>query len=510
MNQTNRKVGLIILAMMLGMFMTSLDNTIVSASIASVLKDLSGFEKMSWVFTAYMLASTSTMMIFGKLSDLFGRKRFYLIGIFLFLVGSALCGVAHNMEEFIVFRAIQGIGAGALFPISFTILFTLFSDPKQAAKLSGVFVAVFGLSSVLGPQLGTWITESFGWRWCFYVNIPFGLLAFFVLAISLKETRSNIRPSVDYIGTVLLISATVSTMLALTWGGQQYAWSSWQVLTLFTIAAITTSLFILVEMKAKEPILPLQLFRNRIVTCTGIISFCQGAIMFASITYLPIFAVGVLGQANSNSILTPMMLSVMIGATLYGFLMPFFSYRVLMGSSMLMSVVSAYLLKTVGFDASKGHMIILMIILGLLAIGPLMSVAQNAIAANVDPRYMGISSSFVSFWRNIGAVLGTSVTATLVNTDLKQRLLDGAAALHIPQNKVEALANPQVIMNAGSQMPAEMKHFIREALGNAIHHGYTASLVLSIVGLLTALFMGPGKFERKPVEKEVKEQSLQA
>ena len=182
----NKKIGFIILAMALGLSMSALDNTITAAAISHIISDINGFDKISWVFTAYMLASTSTMLVFGKLSDMFGRKLFYLIGISIFLIGSALCGTAQDMTQLIVYRAIQGIGSGAIFPISFTIIYTIFSDPKQAAKLSGVFAGIFGLSSVAGPQIGTLLAETWGWRWCFYVNLPLGVLSFFVLLFALK------------------------------------------------------------------------------------------------------------------------------------------------------------------------------------------------------------------------------------------------------------------------------------------------------------------------------------
>jgi EmrB/QacA subfamily drug resistance transporter len=302
-----QSTGLIILSMALGLLMSSLDNTIVSASITKVIEDINGFDKVAWVFTAYMLAATSTMLVFGKMSDLFGRKRFYLIGISLFLIGSALCGVAATMNQLIWFRVIQGIGSGAIFPISFTIIYTIFADPKQAAKLSGVMGAIFGLSSVAGPQLGTWISENIGWRWCFYVNLPIGIASFLVLLFALKESRSDKKPKIDYVGTVLLIVSIVSILLGLEFGGKTYAWDSWQIIGLFVIGVVGTLAFIAVERKAEEPVLPLKIFRSRMVTGTSIICFCQGVIMFSAISYLPLYSVIVLKHVNSNGILTPMM-----------------------------------------------------------------------------------------------------------------------------------------------------------------------------------------------------------
>lgn len=494
---TGSNRGLIIVAMALGLLMSSLDNTIVASCISKLSEDFNVFDKVSWVFTAYMLAATSTMLVFGKMSDLFGRKLFYLIGIGMFLIGSALCGIAQNVDQLIWFRVIQGIGSGALFPISFTIIYTIFSDPKDAAKMSGVFGAIFGLSSVAGPQLGSFIAEHLGWRWNFYVNVPIGLAAMIVLMIALKETRSEQKPKIDYLGTVFLIVTTVSLMLALEWGGKDYAWSSWQEISLFATSLIVGTLFILVERRAPEPVLPLTIFKNKMVLGTSIICFCQGVLMFSAITYLPSFTVGVLGQPNSNGTLTPMMASLIAGAILFGFLQAKFAFRTLMFVSMLMSIIVASLLSLVGSDASNGYMMALMILLGVGAVGPLMSVAQSSIAANVDPKYMGVSSSIVGFWRSIGGVLGASIMATIVNNDLSTLISNGAAKVGIPTDKIGTLANPELLMRAADQIDPAIRKFLQESLGTAINHGFILSICVAGIGLITALFVGNGRLDIK-------------
>lgn len=497
MNLARSNKGLIILAMALGLLMSSLDNTIVASCINKLSEDFNVFDKISWVFTAYMLASTSTMLVFGKMSDLFGRKLFYMIGIGMFLIGSALCGVAQSADQLIWFRVIQGIGSGALFPISFTIIYTIFSDPKDAAKMSGVFGAIFGLSSVAGPQLGSFIAEHLGWRWNFYINVPIGLASMIILMIALKETRSERKPKIDYLGTLFLIMTTVSLMLALEWGGKDYAWSSWQEISLFATAAVIGTLFILVELRATEPVLPLTIFKNKMVLGTSIICFCQGVLMFSAITYLPSFSVGVLGHANSNSVLTPMMASLIAGAILFGFLQSKFAFRTLMLISMLMTIVVASLLSIVSTDASSGYMIALMILLGVGAVGPLMSVAQSAVAANVDPRYMGVSSSIVGFWRSIGGIMGASIMATIVNNNLHRLITDGAAKVGIPNDKINTLANPELLMRAGDQIDPQIRTFLQQALGTAINHGFILSICIGIIGLVTVMFVGTSRLDSK-------------
>lgn len=496
------KNGFILLAMALGILMASLDNTITSAAINAVIKDIGGFDKVSWVFTAYVLASTSTMLIFGKMSDIFGRKLLYLIGIGLFLTGSVLCGFAQNIDQLIWARVLQGVGAGSLMPISFTIIFSLFTDPKEAAKLTGVFAGIFGLSSVAGPQLGTWISSTLDWRWCFFVNIPVGILSFIILLFALKESRSHVRPKIDYLGTIFIIVTTVSFMLGIEWGGKEYPWGSWQIIGLFVLSVVFGISFIVTEMKVAEPILPLNLFKNKVVLGTSLMCLCQGAIMFSAITYLPIFAVTVLGKANSNSLLTPMMFSLMIGASIAGILQSKFSFRTLAVFSMLSAIGVSLALTMFSHTASWTEVTILMIVLGAFALGPLMSTAQNAIAANVEPRYLGITSSIIGFWRNIGGVFGASVMATIVNNQLQHKITDGASKLGIPTDKVDQLANPEILMRAGEQIPPQIKLFLRDALEVSINNGFYLAVAFSILGLFAAISVGNGNFLAARFEKQ--------
>lgn len=494
------KKGLIILSMMLGLLMSSLDNTIVSASINKVIDDIGGFDKNAWIFTAYMLASTSTMLIFGKLSDMFGRKRFYLIGISLFLIGSALCGTATDIYQLIFYRVIQGIGSGSIFPISFSIIYTLFRDPKDAAKMSGAFGAVFGLSSVAGPQLGTWISESLGWQWCFYVNLPIGIASFLVLLFALKESKAENKPKIDFLGAFLIVVSTVTVMLALELGGKDYAWDSWQILGLFAISAIGAVIFYFVEKRAAEPMLPLNIFKSKMVSGTSFIVFCQGAIMFAAITYMPYFATYVLGKSSSNALLTPMMASVIVGAILLGFLQAFLKFRTIMFMNMALGIVVSLLLMNLSYDDPYWKAIGIVVLLGLGVVGPLMSVAQNAIAASVDEKYIGVSSSIVGFWRSIGGVMGASVTAVIVNRDLTASAKQAVAQFHIPADQIATAGNPSYVFRFADQFlpkQADLVAFYSHELSHGINHGFVVSLCFMAAGVIASLFVGPAKMEMK-------------
>ncbi|RIE04587.1 DHA2 family efflux MFS transporter permease subunit [Cohnella faecalis] len=486
--------------MALGLLMSSLDNTIVSASVNKVLSDIGGVEQVTWIFTAYMLAATSTMLIYGKLSDMFGRKRFYLIGIGVFLLGSALCGTAQSIDQLIFYRVVQGIGSGAIFPISFSIIFTMFADPKSAAKVSGMFGAVFGLSSVAGPQLGTWISDTLGWRWCFYVNLPIGIASFLVLLVALQESRADRKPKIDYLGAVLIIVSTVSLMLALEWGGNgKYEWSSWQLIGLFALAAASAVLFVFVEKRAAEPMLPLTIFRSRMVSGTSFVVFCQGAIMFSAITYLPLLATYVFGKENSNGLLTPMMASLITGAILSGFLQSFFKFRTLMFASMSLGIVAALLLMKVSYSNPYWEIVCIMVLLGLGVVGPLMSVSQNSVASSVDPRYIGVSSSIVGFWRSIGGVVGASIMAVIVNGYMRESVKTAATEFQLSANPNPAQdpLNYESVFRFKDHFDPQLVTFYGHEMGHAINKGFILALCVMIAGAIVALTVGPMKLQKK-------------
>ncbi|MNI44955.1 Multidrug resistance protein 3 [compost metagenome] len=293
-------------------------------------------------------------------------------------------------------------------------------------------------------------------------------------------------------------------MLALEWGGKDYAWASWPIISMFAISLVVGLLFIVVELRAEEPVLPLNLFKNRMVVGLSLACLCQGAIMFSAIAYLPIFSTAVLGQENSNGLLTPMMASLIAGAVAFGFLQSKFAYRTLIAVSMVAGVIVSYLLTTVGHDASKWYMMGLMVLLGLGAVGPLMSLAQTAMAASVERKYIGVTSSIVGFWRSIGGVLGASIMATVVNSNLKTILTDGAAAHQIPLDQIGTLASPELLVRATGTVPKEILDFVRDSLGTAINHGFILCIVFAVIGIIAAVVAGPGRYTN-PVDATAKQ-----
>ncbi|MDR4418481.1 MFS transporter, partial [Bacillus paranthracis] len=309
------KTKFVVAGLLLGILMAAMDNTIVATAMATIVGDLGGFDKFVWVTSAYMVATMAGMPIFGKLSDMYGRKRFYIGGLILFLFGSALCGTASSIEQLSIYRAIQGIGGGALMPIAFTIMYDIF-PPEKRGKMTGLFGAVFGTSSVFGPLLGAYITDYISWHWVFYINIPLGLISFFFITKYYSESLEFRKQKIDWAGAITLVISIVCLMFALELGGKEYAWNSTVIIGLFTTVVIMLIIFFFVERKATEPIISFHLFKKPLFAASQGVAFFYGAAFIICTVYIPIFVQGVLGGSASNAglILTPMMIGSVIGS----------------------------------------------------------------------------------------------------------------------------------------------------------------------------------------------------
>lgn len=493
-----QKKGIILMSIALAFVLTALDSTIVATSINRIIDDIGGLDKIVWIYTTYALAGTSTMLIFGKLSDLFGRKTFYLIGIGIFLLGSALCGMATSIEDLIFYRIIQGIGSGAIFPISFSLLYSLFTEPKDSARLSGVFGAVFGLSSIAGPQIGTWISETLSWRWCFYVNLPIGIVSFISLLLTLQESRAETKPKIDVFGALLIVISTVSCMLAMEMGGKEYAWNSVIIISMFALSAVALITFYFVEQRVQEPILSLKLFHNRMVTGTSIVVFCQGALIFSAMSYLPLYSTYVLGESNLNVLLTPFTLSMICGALLIGYLQTYFLFRTVMFVSMMLGIGVFILLMNITLDVPYWKLIGLVIILGFAVIGPLNNVSQSAVAYSVDKQFLGSSASLIGFSRSIGGVMGLSVMAVIVNYHMKLSVKAATAQFNLTPH-ANPMYNPldyEIVFRYRAHFDPQLISFYKLAMGNAITLGFIIPLCASIIGTIAALNVGSAKLQK--------------
>jgi EmrB/QacA subfamily drug resistance transporter len=480
-------------ALLLGIFMAALDQTIVSTAMPTIVKDLGGLDKFVWVFSAYMIASVVFTPIFGKLSDMFGRKLFFALGLVLFMAGSALCGVATDMTQLIVYRAFQGIGGGALMPIAFTIIFDIF-PPEKRGKMNGLFGAVFGLSSVFGPSIGGYFTDYLNWRWVFYVNIPIGIIATILLLAFYHESKQHRKQKVDYAGAVLLTASILSLMFALELGGKDYAWGSWQIVSLFAGFVVFLASFLFVEGKvASDPIVKLSLFRNRLFTSSQMISFFYGAVMISGASYIPLFVQGVFkGSASAaGTIMTPMMLAVVVSSIFGGRLVSKFNYRAIMIGSALILLTGVVLLSSMSPDTSRWTVTLYMIVVGL-GMGVSFPVLNMSALHDVEPRYKGAVTSLVVFFRTIGSALGVTVFGVIQSHSLQSLLKPIVPAQFAQQlGDGRGLLVPEV----RDKIPAEALAKMLKALAESITDVFTWSILLPVVALLAALLMGKARLQ---------------
>ncbi|WP_258881290.1 MDR family MFS transporter [Paenibacillus sp. sptzw28] len=426
------KAGLITSALLMGLVLSSIDQTIVSTAMPTVINKLNGLNLYSWVFTVYMLASTTTMPIYGKMADLFGRRRIYMTGLTLFLIGSALCGFAGNMTELIVFRGIQGLGAGALMPVAFAIVADIY-PPGKIGKFQGLFGAVFAISSICGPTVGGFVVEYLNWGWIFFINLPIGIPALFIVGMALKESKSHEKRIIDWSGAITLCAAVVSLLLALVMAGSgdgaHYAWESPQITGLLGSGAVFLTLFLWIETKAKEPIVPLRLFKIRTIAFGNIAGFFVSAGLFGAIAYIPLYVQGVIGVSPSVAgyILTPLMLSTVITSNAGGRLMGKASYRTILVPSIAMMAAGFILLSQMTADTTIFEIVLYLIITGL-GMGAVYPTLGTAAITAVDTHNRGTASSSSQFFRSIGGTIGVSVfgwllTRRMSGTDT-QALLD--------------------------------------------------------------------------------------
>ena len=441
-NIPKRQKITVMIGVMLAMFLSALDQTIVATAMPRIVQELHGLEHLSWVFTAYMLASTVVVPIYGKLSDLYGRKYFVLGAIVIFLIGSVLSGMAQDMTQLIIFRAIQGIGGGAIMANAFATIGDLFV-PAERGKWQGLFGAVFGLSSVIGPSLGGWLTDSLSWRWNFFINIPIGILALLVIGFLMPRiVPAKKDKSIDYAGALFLTSGLVSLLLGFVWGGTQYAWNSLQIISLLTTAFLSFIMFIATEKRVKEPILPLSLFKNPIFSVSMIITFLTGIGMFGSIIYVPLFAQLVLGLSatNSGAILTPLMLGIVAASIVTGQLVSRTGkYKWFAVGGLGITTVALFFLAQMNATTTQTDLILRMIATGIgLGVSfPIFTVVvQNAIEHSM----LGVATASIQMFRSIGATVGTAILGTVLNSALTNKLSGLSAD---PFVQTMGKANPQ-------------------------------------------------------------------
>ncbi|GGG64173.1 MDR family MFS transporter [Paenibacillus radicis (ex Gao et al. 2016)] len=503
MNKTNTRnttgMGWIIAGLLLSLLMASMDNTIVATAMGTIVGELGGLDQFVWVTSAYMVAEMAGMPIFGKLSDMYGRKRFFLFGIIVFMIGSALCGTASSIAELSLFRAIQGIGAGALVPITFTILLDAVS-PENRGKLMGLFGAVFGLSSVFGPLLGAFLTDYWSWQWIFYINLPLGVAALMLVYKFYKESPARSKQQIDWLGALSLIGAIICLIFSLELGGKLFAWDSWPIIGLLGGFLILAVLFIFAERRALEPIISFAMFKVRLFASSTLIAVLSGAAFIAASVYLPIYIQGVLGGTATNSgfMLLPMMLGTVVTATLGGFLMARLSYRTILASTLLLLVIGLALLTTITAGTPRIVITIYMIIVGL-GIGASFSVLSNAVIQDIPPSERGSATSTLNFLRSLGMMLGITTFGILQNHLMTRKLTEmfPGGTTDIPQNV--NLKDPYVLMDpsARAAIPEGILDRLLSGVSSSITDIFMWGLIPAVLAVLAACAMGHKKHDPK-------------
>jgi len=506
---SRRRIAAVIVAVMLGMLLSAVDQTVVGTAMPRIIADLNGLSHYAWVATAYLLASTASMPIWGKLSDGFGRKRFFILGMAIFMGGSALCGQANGMTELIAFRALQGLGAGAMMPISQAIIGDIF-PPAQRARWSGVLMSVFAVATIIGPLLGGWITDNYSWRWVFYVNLPVGVAALTAAAVALPGHVSLHKHRIDYSGATLLVAAAVPLLLAFSWAGSEYAWSSWQIVSLFAFSGAMWLAFYLRELRAAEPVINPRLFQNSIFRVSALASMLQSAAMFGAIMFLPLFVQGVQGKSATNSgiILMPMMLGAMVTSIGAGqVLAKTGRYKWLVVAGFACVVAGAFLLSRMGIATSNVTLASDMVVMGL-GLGIAMS-SFTVIVQNQYPTHrLGEVSAGLQFFRSIGGTVGMAIFGTMLNNQFRTAMLQNLPAplQKLTHGKGAALLdNPQVLLSESARTkiqvafarfgPQSEKLFaqfmdaVRHSLQMAISDIFVLATIVGVAGLIVVLFL---------------------
>ncbi|MEB3101577.1 MDR family MFS transporter [Ferviditalea candida] len=493
MNHQKTNIRWTVVSLMMGLLLASLDQTIVSTAMPTILSEFGGMDKFVWVFSAYMIASVVSMPLFGKLSDMYGRKLFFITGISVFMIGSALCGTSQSMTQLIIYRAIQGIGGGALMPITFTIIFDIF-PPEKRGKMQGLFGAVFGISSVFGPIAGAYFTDHINWRWIFYINLPMGILSLLMLLAFYHESREHKKQSIDWLGTIIFAGAVLCLMFGIELGGKEYDWTSWRIVGLFAGFAVLLLVFLFAEIRAKSPIIPLYLFKIRMFSASQIVSFFYGAILISSATYIPLFVQGVYGgtATNSGQVLTPMMLGVVASSMIGGRFIGKTAYRNIMLVSVAILLVSSLLLSTMEINTPRWMVTIYMILTGL-GIGSSFPVISMSSLHYVGFAERGIVTSLIAFFRTIGSAVGVTVLGAL-QVDYFQNKLQAIAANSPLAGQLgdgHALLLPQV----RSHIPAAILQRLTGALADSIAYIYSWTIVFVVIAAVMILLMGRTKME---------------
>lgn len=473
---------------------------------------------MTWVTTAYMLSSTTIVPIAGKLADIYGRRLVYVTGILTFMLGSALCGTSSNMMQLIVFRGIQGIGGGIMMPLAMTIVGDIF-PPERRGKWQGIMGAIFGLSSIVGPTIGGWLVDYSSWQWVFYINLPIGILAAVTIYVGLQgEKRLTDKAVIDYLGAATLIIATVTMLLGLNFGGIEFPWRSWQIIGLLVTSAATWLIFVFVENRAKDPILSLDLFKNRTFTITNILGFLMGLGMFGAMMFLPLFLQGVIGisATSSGNTMLPMMFAMVLTSIFAGRIVTKVSFRTMFAAGMGIMVLGFYLMSTMNAATTQAVAIVYIVVLGL-GMGIIMPTVTIAVQSAFPPEQRGVATSATQFFRSIGGSLGMTVLGVVFNNHSRVimekeffSIIQGIPGLAVepfagivakahtdPQSLFNILLSPEAIKAMPGGIQQVLLPTLKTALADSLQLVFLVAMAVLVVGFIVSFFMGDSRIAGK-------------
>jgi EmrB/QacA subfamily drug resistance transporter len=507
-SSTIRHRKILITGLIIAMLFGALDGTIVGTAMPRIVGELGGLSLMTWLTTAYMLTSTTIVPIAGKLADLLGRRVIYVTGLVIFMIGSALCGMANNMTELIIYRGLQGIGGGIMMPMAMIVIGDVFTG-KERAKWQGVFGGLYGLASVIGPQVGGFIVDHLNWRWVFYINLPVGILATIFIAMGLSKYKAEGPVKFDIAGMFTMVVGVVSLLLALTFGGDKYEWTSWQIIALFAAALVFLTLFVFVERKAEEPILPMHLFKYRTFTVLNGIGFLMSVGMFGAIMFVPFFMQGVVGVSatQSGTIMTPMMITMIIGSIIGGRTVYKIGVKTQLFIGMVIMAAGFGLLSTMDVDTSEWTATLYMIILGL-GMGLVMPILTLALQESFPKSELGVVTSSSQFFRAIGGTFGMTILGAVMNHRSSQllddRLMPMLRSLPVqakgmvdrfahmihddPQGLYSVLFSPEALEKIPPQMRETFVPILKHSLVDSLHSVFLFGLIFVIGG--TVLVFG--------------------
>lgn len=481
------RLGLTMFALMLTMFLAALDQTIVSTALPRITSDLNGLGQLSWVVTAYLLASTASTPIWGKISDLYGRKIMLQAAIVIFLAGSLLAGASTSMGMLILTRGIQGLGGGGLIVLVMAVIADVI-PPRDRGKYTGLFGAVFAVASIAGPLLGGFFVDSLTWRWIFYINLPIGVGAFLVITAVLQVPKHRVNHVIDYLGAALLVLGVCSLLLVFEWGGQRYGWTSVQIVGMSVLTVTLLVAFVIRQLRVSEPIVPMALFRNGVFRTTSVIGFIVGLAMFGAIVFMPLFLQLVQGATPTEAglELLPMMAGLLLASIVSGRLISRlgrFKIFPIIGTGL--AAVGMFLLSTVRVDTPYWQIALYLLVLGL-GIGNVMQVLVIAVQNSVNPRDVGVATSGSTFFRSVGGTIGTALFGAVMTARLTQELTTNLPAGSASGSQISDMTSA---MSNIANLPATIKPVVLESFTSALSTVFLSGFLILVVGFVFALLL---------------------